>query len=253
MSINMSKQVPIIITFILFVCISSVHAGIWGDSVTETTYFSDQRTFTADSFAPYDSTGVLTGYWTGFTISWDINNVSLDNMITVWSYSYTLSAAKKDISHFILELTDGTSQEDFLTIYINGEATDFGNVIEGPQIWDGTQGTGSPGWPESTDLNGIKFDSGGNPVTYSFTMYNEPVWGNFYANSGKDKGEWVFIHNNALGIKDFESDNPMDFIVRPNIRNSMPVVPEPTSSILFIVGGATFAYRCYKRKRKDIT
>lgn len=47
-------------------------------------------------------------------------------------------------------------------------------------------------------------------------------------------------------------DNPgyPHFIARPSVGGNPPVVPEPVSSILFIVGGALLAGKRYLKKRK---
>jgi hypothetical protein len=240
----MKTLTPFIIFIIYTIIPLSSYAGIWGESVSFDD-LHDQRTFTMSSYNPPDSSGGLTGYWPGFSISWDI---TYDFATDLWTYEYTLSADRKDVSHFIFELTEGANQDEFFNLTINDVSVDFGSTVEGPQIWDGSHGNSSPGWPEDAELYGIKFDEGGNPVTYSFSTYNDPVWGNFYAKSGRDNGQWVYVYNNALGMEGFESDNPLDFIVRPDGGDTPPVVPEPVSSVLFITGGAILAITRYLKK-----
>ncbi|RJQ56078.1 MAG: hypothetical protein C4526_02480 [Nitrospiraceae bacterium] len=128
-------------------------------------------------------------------------------------------------------------------VKINGSPADF----EGPALWGKRKGQSNHGIP--FDFYGIKFDSGGSTVTYSFTTALDPVWGNFYAKSGKDHGNWINARNNALGYEGFESMDKLDFIPRPDGGANPPVVPEPVSSILFVAGCAVLGGRVYLRKR----
>jgi hypothetical protein len=66
--------------------------------------------------------------------------------------------------------------------------------------------------------------------------------------SGKHDGNWVHAYNHALALENFDSNNKLDFIVRPDGGSNPPVVPEPASSLLFLTGCAVFAYRHYFKK-----
>jgi hypothetical protein len=233
------------ITVIFFFSVSSASAGIWQNSVTSYD-FNDQRTFTLNTYNPPTSEGGLEGYWPAFTISWDI---TYDSITMLWTYEYTLSAIKKDISHFILEVSEGTTKEDFINLSINETPATFDNKIEGPSYWG--RHPSNPGYPTSIEIYGIKFDIGDNPVTYSFMTVNDPVWGNFYSKGGKHKDKWIHAYNTALAIDDFNSDNPIDFIVRPGDNNT-PIIPEPLSSLLFVSGGAILVIRHFYRKIRKL-
>ena len=210
---------------------------------------SDQRTFTfgTENYAPSSSQGGLSGYWAAsstFTINWDI---TCDPGTSLWSYAYNLSSSEKAISHFILELTDSASASDIIDPRVNGQSVSF----DGPTAWSG--GNSNPSMP--ADIYGIKFDCGGNSVTYSFETLRDPVWGNFYAKDGNDTADPhnpldVYAFNNALGITGFASDKKIDFIARPNGGGCPPVVPEPISAILFVSGGITMTALRLKKSRK---
>ena len=145
------------------------------------------------------------------------------------------------ISHYILELTDTVQYNDITNVFINGNPA----AVEGPQSWTkaGNQIIPNP-------FYGIKFDQGGSSASYSFDTARDPVWGNFYAKGGEDDGNQINAYNNALKINNFDSDNKLDFVVRPNGGSSPPIVPEPISSTLFIIGGATLGFREWKKKSK---
>ena len=159
----------------------------------------------------------------------------------LWHYEYNLSVSKKDVSHFILEVTDTAQHDDISNIFINGNPA----TVEGPQSWTMA---GNQTLPNS--FYGIKFDQGGSLVSYSFDSTLNPVWGNFYAKGGVDKENLINAYNNALDMNNFDSDDKLDFIVRPNGEHAPPVVPEPISSTLFIVGGATLGFRRFRKKFK---
>jgi hypothetical protein len=231
----------------VFFCLlaSSVNAGLWGESV-DMVDLKDQRTSSSPYYSPSNSEGGLGGYWPySFSIEW---NVTQDFNTMLWTYEYTLSAARKDISHFILEITDGAAGDDFTDFSINSNHVSYLNHIEAPRRWG--HNPSNPGYPAATDIYGIKFNTGGSTVTYSFTTANDPVWGNFYAKSGKDKGQWIYAYNNALAIEGFNSNNKLDFIVRPDGGGTPPVVPEPVSYLLFIVGAAALSGKVYLKRKK---
>ena len=234
----MIRSILIILALTLCV-VPSIHASLYGESV-QFNDLHDQRTFSlAPDYDPDQSKGGLSGYWPySFIISWDI---TYDLNSSIWNYEYDLSVANKDISHFILELSDTAQNNDITNIVINGSTAS----VEGPKTWTkaGNQIIPNP-------FYGIKFDDGGESVSYSFESSLDPVWGNFYAKGGTDEGNLVNAYNNALEDSNFNSDDRLDFIVRPNGGSSPPVVPEPISSTLFIVGGATLGFRRFRKKFK---
>jgi hypothetical protein len=224
---------------LMLLIVPSIDASQYGESV-QFADLHDQRTFSlSPDYGPNKSVGGLSGNWPyEFVISW---NITYDLNDLIWHYKYNLLVEKKDISHFILELTDSTQYDDITNIFINGNTA----IAEGPKLWTNA---GNQTIPKS--FYGIKFDQGGSAVSYSFDTTRDPVWGNFYAKGGNDKGNQINAYNNALELNNFNSDNKLDFIVRPDGGSSPPVVPEPVSSILFVVGGATFGFKRFRKKFK---
>jgi hypothetical protein len=242
----MKKLSSLILILALFVLASTSFAGIWGESVSISD-LSDGRSFHNPSYDPPYYEGGLQGYWPGdFSIQWDITQ---DLSSLLWTYEYTIFAAQKDLSHFILELTEGEGFGEILDPRVRFGSKEWQSMpIDGPRVWDGSNGKSDPLWPDGTGLYGLKFDSGSKTVYYAFETMRDPVWGNFYAKSGRHNEQWVHVYNNALAIENFESNNKLDFIVRPDGGSNPPVVPEPASSLLFITGSAVFAYRRYFKR-----
>ncbi len=218
---------------------------LYGQPVPPTD-FDDSRTFGANAYNPTHSSGGLKGNWRGFTISWNITEVD-----DLWTYEYTLSATRKAISHFILEVTNPSLSTGFINPQMKiGSEEWTSTTFEGPMVWSrNKQGNSNPNMP--ADIYGIKFNGGGTTVSYLFQTTQDPVWGNFYAKSGNDKGKWVYDYNNALGITNFNSNNKLDFIVRPDGGATPPAAPEPISSLLFVIGGTVYAaVYMWKNKKK---
>ncbi len=242
----MKRLIYVLIPLIILSISLTVSASIYGDAASGNDLI-DQRTFnTASSYSPSSSEGGLEGYWPySFGISW---NISQDITSNLWTYEYTLNATRKEVSHFIIEVSDSTSQSDFSNLSANGTPLTFGSNLEGPDFFGNKPGNSDPDYPSSTNMYGIKFDTGGLPATYQLTTNRSPVWGNFYAKGGKDSGQFVRAYNSALAIGNFNSDGKIDFVVRPN---GTPIVPEPVSSVLFLSGSAALGFRSFlKRKKK---
>jgi hypothetical protein len=91
-------------------------------------------------------------------------------------------------------------------------------------------------------MKGLKIDApvldDGYVLNFSFTSTRSPVWGDFYAKSGKDNGIWVTAWNVGFGNPDTDpavgpySGSEQNHILRPDTIT----VPEPGILILLGIG-----------------
>ncbi len=174
--------------------------------------------------------------WTsGASISWTVEQIG-----SQWSYTYEINVANKDVSHFIIELSDGAVKSDFWDVSLNDvtyelEHEDFDTYNSSGQ------GNSNPGIPD--DIYGMKIEPDVEEeyfLKFSFTTYRQPVWADFYAKDGKTSGNDVYMYN--VGFGDPDSDPDMD--TNPAAHNSVDFhilapddVPEPATLALIGLGG----------------
>ena len=192
--------------------------------------------------------------------AWDSGNFSLSWLIThddgIWTYVYTATITTKDISHFILEVTEDLFDFNILEGSSSGFAYENGNdaSIQGPATYQtsGTSGT-NPNMPNS--IYGIKFDYGTDTdahiysAIYTIVTDRAPVWGVFYAKDGNAGDPLPTAWSNALAYGDYRTNDGLsyqDFIVRPN---GVHPVPEPSTFLLVGFGVAGLIF-CARRRMK---
>jgi hypothetical protein len=148
------------------------------------------------------------------SLSWDI--VNLGN--GYWDYTYTWNTQYKDLSHILIELSEGAtlSSEEFW---------DWSGNINwaGSGVDDWTEQQGNPGIPGS--LFGLKVDPTPDTTsfTFSFTTWHSPVWGDFYAKDGKVAGSDTLAYNSGFLLADA---NDGLHIARPNGRTPNTSIPD---------------------------
>ena len=158
------------------------------------------------------------------TIEWTVS----DNLNGSWHYEYTLTVPETegDVSHFIIEVSDGFDD------------TDIFNEI-GP--FTGTEvkthlgmSAGNPSMPE--DMYGIKFDGvTGTAVTISFDAWRMPVWGDFYAKCGGTPTNEAW--NMGFGSPDIDpTDPPISGTIDNHILVPDTYIPEPSTLLLLALG-----------------
>lgn len=173
-----------------------------------------------------------TGGWnsTSTVFSWTITQVG-----SLWQYDYTMTVPEKNISHFIVEVSPEAVAADFSA-----------GIFD---IYSSTsQGNSNPGMPE--EMSGLKFQPGTLTLTASFTTARSPVWGDFYAKSGRDNGVWVTAWNAGFTVLD-PTDLPSNgsignHILRPDTATTVPPVPIPGA--VWLLGSGLLGLLGLRRK-----
>ncbi len=171
------------------------------------------------------------GDWEGnASMSWNIMEEA-----GVYTYTYTFTHEGSDLSHILLEFTNGCGDDP---LCITNEST---GTADGPRTYEAFT---PPNFEQPVDIYGVKFNfSGGSPYTFSFTSNRAPVWGNMYARDGQN----AYAYN--AGLVDLLSANTTDFIARPNGYGPPEPIPEPMTSLLLGAGLALTGLYHHKKRR----
>ncbi|MEW6599805.1 MAG: hypothetical protein AB1499_02430 [Nitrospirota bacterium] len=213
--------------------------------------------------------GTANGYMDG-TGNWkdDPRNKTILSWDVSWNgtglvhYSYTFEVAHHNISHLSLELSDSFGASDITDVTINGNSTsDYSlGYFTGGEVPYNTM----PG-----DMYGIKFNMPADTLLATISFYSTrlPTWGDIYARCGvriehelpKTDPAWKEWNSawNAGFATDETSGSGNDPIVAASsgsyqnhilTPDSMAVVPEPVSSVLFLMGGVLFGGRRFMKR-----
>ncbi len=215
-ALKLKKVIPVITgVLIMFYSITANAAPIWNTDAS--------GELTGSRTSPISEGIEATESWDngGFVLSWNIT----ENNDGSWTYQYTVDVGRKDVSHFILEISDS----DTFNIY---DGTDTGIEFP-PREW--AAGGSNPNMPNP--IYGIKFDFGGPTAIYTIVTDRAPVYGAFYAKGGVDGDSHanVTAWNNALNYSDYKTNESFtitDFIVRPD----SVAVPVPAAFFLLCTG-----------------
>ena len=159
------------------------------------------------------------------TIEWTVT----ENSDSSWHYEYTLTvpSSQKEISHFIIEVSEGFGDADIFN--------QTGPFSKSEIMKHRAGSPGSPGLPD--DIYGIKFDdTTGTTLTIAFDSWRRPVWGDFYAKGGGRPPNEAW----NIGFAGPDTD-PLDLPAGGSIDNHILVpdtyIPEPATFLLLAFGG----------------
>jgi hypothetical protein len=154
------------------------------------------------------------GSWTSAQVLYNI--VQVDS--STWSYNYTFTHDGHDLSHWIIEATNGCAN-DPLCMYDSSSAPDIHMYLA----------TAPPNFYLPADIYGAKFNfsNGASPNVVSFLSDRAPVYGNIYLQDGVGGQTGpTFAYNH--GLLNLLSENTLDFVPRPD-GGSGEEAPEPAT------------------------
>jgi hypothetical protein len=179
----------------------------------------------------------------GFQVSWDIR-LSADPRY--YDYSYTISGTggaplSKELSHWILEVSDSFTELDIADVRVNGHAVGW----ELDMYTKTSNGASNPNL--EAPIWGIKFDGGNDGVqTFTFNSTRVPVWGDFYAKSGA-KDVLSYAYN--VGIGTGPATDASDFTAWIMTPDSVDRIQNPEPGSLILLGTGLLGIGFYARKK----
>lgn len=161
-----------------------------------------------------------------FTLAWNISQVGSN-----FHYVYTIDVKNKDLSHWILQVSEGF------------KLANIWNYSALPELgtYSSSDGNSNPNMPAA--LYGLKWDLTGKTATIMFDSDRAPVWGNFYAKDGQASGVRVTAWNAGF-LVDPPTDPYTNWIARPDSVTSVP----DGGVTLMLLGGVLVGFGTLRRR-----
>lgn len=173
-------------------------------------------------------------------LNWDITQVDAG-----WSYTYQWHTASKNLSHLILEVTPNTTIDEFTF----GDPSYASGADDLRWFQPTDPGDSNPGLP--TGVYGLKITpgSGTTDFTFSFVTSHNPVWGDFYARDGKNRGRDVYAYNSGFNPGNAGSGNNLGAYVA--VPNGPPTraVPDGATTVA-LLGLSLAGIGAFRRGRR---
>ncbi|MFW6107199.1 MAG: PEP-CTERM sorting domain-containing protein [bacterium] len=229
------------------------------DVVVDPPYYTGARS-TADGTV--DANGRWSGDGNhGFRIGWSIAD-PWSSPSGLWEYAYTVSGEldasgdplplTQDLSHVILQVSDlagtGSDFESAFTGFNNDDCLDDGEPML--ETYSGANPS-NPGLPSS--LYGLKWEPDGDvgQYTMSFRSTQVPIWGSFYAKTGRDTRAFNLGLDpaNGHGEPDAFTTDFSAWVPTPDTDSNVPpeVIPEP-GTLALLGGGLALLLRRRRRR-----
>ncbi len=146
-----------------------------------------------------------TGDWDSSetVFEWEVT----DNGDGTWHYWYQYTAANKDLSHLILEVSETFTIDDYIGDDSPELRTYYSTEPSNPLMPADVYGLKFEDFSEGTMMWVVEFDSP-----------RDPVWGDFYAVNGKKPGATVAAWNTGFDLP----DGPLNHIAVPDTTERIP-------------------------------